>query len=113
MCLKSTALQRLLVHGWINIMESVNKRREFWTCPRGNTYDITWENNNELLRHGGPWDRGAADSYYGRLPKPHYYVAGTGNSERIEQDAMTPAEIQAYRAGYDYNEEMGDRKDYG
>lgn len=94
-------------------METVVKRREFWTCPQGNTYDITWENTNELIRHGGPWDRGSADSYYGRLPEPHYFTGATGGSERIEQAAMTPAEIQAYRAGYEYNEEMGDKKDWG
>jgi len=29
-------------------------------------------------RHGGPFDRGAADSYYDRGHNPHYYVAGTG-----------------------------------
>ena len=23
-------------------------------------------------RHGGPWDRGSADSYYGRGSNPHY-----------------------------------------
>ena len=26
-----------------------------------------WENGNELIRHGGPWDRGSADSYYSVL----------------------------------------------
>ena len=25
-------------------------------------------------RHGGPYDRGSADSYYRRPPRPHYFV---------------------------------------
>lgn len=63
-------------------------------------------------RHGGPWDRGAADSYYRRGCNPHYYVGGTGMSDRISKENMTPEEIKAYYAGYDYNESCGDFKDY-
>jgi len=63
-------------------------------------------------RHGGPYDRGGADSYYGRGYNPHYYVGDTGFSERIEKDAMTEEEIDAYRAGYDDNEEHGDKKEW-
>lgn len=62
-------------------------------------------------RHGGPFDRGAADSYYGRARAPHYYVGGTGTSEQVVN--LTEAEIQAYHAGYDYNEQYGDKKDWG
>ena len=63
-------------------------------------------------RHGGAYDRGSADSYYGRLPRPHYYKAGTGQSERVEQEDMTADEIEAYWAGYEYNEKMGNFKEY-
>jgi hypothetical protein len=63
-------------------------------------------------RHGGPWDRGSADSYYGRPRDPHYYPAGTGKGERIGAAGMTPAEIAAYHAGYDDNEETGGKKEY-
>ena len=64
-------------------------------------------------RHGGPYDRGSADSYYGRGRRPHYYVGDTGNSPRVEAKDMTLNEIAAYHAGYDDNEESGDRKDWG
>ena len=67
-------------------------------------------------RHGGPWDRGSADSYYGRPEVPHYYIGGTGSSEKIEESDMGAEEISAYHAGYDYNESVGDstrKKDWG
>ena len=63
-------------------------------------------------RHGGPFDRGRADSYYGRLAIPHYYVGGTGNSELVKYENMTAADIEAYNAGYQENEEAGNKKDW-
>lgn len=63
-------------------------------------------------RHGGAFDRGSADSYYGRNPVPHYYVGGTGTSEKIEAQKMTEEEIAAYQAGYAWNEQFGDKKDW-
>lgn len=63
-------------------------------------------------RHGGPWDRGSADSYYRRAFRPHYFVGTTYMSEEITQDKMTPEEIEAYTAGFEYNEMYGDFKDY-
>jgi len=64
-------------------------------------------------RHGGPFDRGSADSYYHRARNPHFYVGSTGTSDRVEQSEMTNEEIQAYLAGYQYNEQFGDKKDWG
>jgi hypothetical protein len=63
-------------------------------------------------RHGGPYDRGTADSYYGRDYNPHYFVGDTYNSPKIELAQMTAAEIVAYTAGYTNNEANGDRKEY-
>ena len=63
-------------------------------------------------RHGGPFDRGSADSWYSRPREPHYYVGDTGMSARIEEVDMTPEAIAAYNAGYDYNEECGGKKNY-
>lgn len=63
-------------------------------------------------RHGGPYDRGQADSYYGREFDPHYYVGDTGNSPRIELLQMTAEEIVAYTAGYRDNEANGDKKEW-
>lgn len=64
-------------------------------------------------RHGGPFDRGAADSYYSRPFEPHYYVGATHMSERVELKDMSAEEITAYTAGYNYNEQYGDKKDWG
>lgn len=51
-------------------------------------------------RHGGPYDRGSADKWYGRVYEPHYYVGDTAASERIELQDMSAAEIVAYSVGY-------------
>ena len=63
-------------------------------------------------RHGGPFDRGAADSYYNRGYNPHFYEGATNFSPRIERDMMTKEDIQAYTAGYIWNENHGDKKCY-
>jgi len=63
-------------------------------------------------RHGGPFDRGAADSYYGRAPNPHYFVGATYSTDKVTRDQMTQEEIKAYHAGFDENEEAGNFKDY-
>ena len=64
-------------------------------------------------RHGGPYDRGAADSYYGRGKNPHYYVGATRMSPKVEEKQMTPEEIEAYLAGFAGNEAEGNHKDWG
>ena len=64
-------------------------------------------------RHGGPYDRGSADSYYGRGYNPHYYTGDTYSSDRVELQDMTPEEITAYTKGYNDNEEDGNFKDWG
>ena len=63
-------------------------------------------------RHGGAFDRGMADSYYGRGREPHYYTGDTYRSDRI-QPKDTEVEYWEYLAGYDYNEQFGDRKIWG
>lgn len=64
-------------------------------------------------RHGGPFDRGSADSYYHRPRRPHFFVGATYQSEEVTEKDMTPQEIQAYLAGYQWNEQFGDKKDWG
>jgi len=64
-------------------------------------------------RHGGAYDRGSADSYYGRGFNPHYYVGATYSSDRVELADMTPEEIVAYTKGYNENEDAGNFKDWG
>ena len=60
--------------------------------------------------HGSLFDRGSADSYYRRPRSPHYYPEGTYNGQRVTD--LTEAEIAAYNAGYDYNEQNGDFKSW-
>ena len=63
-------------------------------------------------RHGGPFDRGSADSHYHRERRPHYFLGATYQSPEIVAVVGTP-EHEAYMAGYDYNEQFGDKKDWG
>lgn len=63
-------------------------------------------------RHGGPFDRGSADSWYNRLRAPHYFTGDTYKSTRLESEDMSESEIEAYHAGYDWNEEFGDKKEW-
>ena len=65
------------------------------------------------MRHGGPYDRGSADAYYGRPCKPHYYVGATHNSQLIEEQDMSDDQIEAYNAGYNDQVDSGDYKDWG
>ena len=67
---------------------------------------------NYDTRHGGPFDRGSADSWYSRPFNPHYYVGGSYDSQPIQARDMTPAEIVAYAAGYEYNEQFGGKKEW-
>jgi hypothetical protein len=56
-------------------------------------------------RHGGAYDRGSADAYYGRGPSPHKYEGATYSTARVE--LTDPSEVAAYHKGYD---EEDDRK---
>ena len=58
-------------------------------------------------RHGGPWDRGSADSWYGREYNPHCFVGDSYNSPKVEMAQMTAYEITAYTAGYNSTEFNG------
>jgi len=51
-------------------------------------------------RHGGPYDRGSADRYYKRPFKPHYFKGDTYNSDKVEHNDMTEAQVKEYRDGY-------------
>lgn len=66
-------------------------------------------------RHGGPYDRGSADSYYshGRCANPHYYDGPGMSGKLVKAEDMTPEEIAAYRAGFEDNTRDGNFKDWG
>lgn len=68
--------------------------------------------NTEFTRHGGAYDRGSADSYYGRPFNPHYFTGATYSSTRVDAADMTPEEIEAYSRGYEENEMSGNFKEY-
>jgi hypothetical protein len=61
-------------------------------------------------RHGSLYDRGAADSYYGRAPDPHY--GGVGGDSGIRVTVMYAEAVAEYMAGYENNERSGSKKDY-
>ena len=63
-------------------------------------------------RHGCPYDRGSADSWYSRPRNPHFYKGASMQSPRIGKSEMSPEEIDAYHAGYDDNEAAGGKKDW-
>jgi hypothetical protein len=60
--------------------------------------------------HGSAFDRGSADSYYHRPRSPHMWPAGTYQGEMVTD--LDRGEIEAYHAGYDWNEQFGDKKDW-
>ena len=53
-----------------------------------------------IERHGGPYDRGAADAYYQRPASPHYFVGASYQSEKVERAGMTVRERELYTLGY-------------
>ncbi len=60
--------------------------------------------------HGSLFDRGGADSYYGRARDPHYGGVGGDSGPRVSvTDASSIAE---YLMGYEENERFGDKKDW-
>ena len=60
--------------------------------------------------HGSLYDRGSADSHYGRPRGPHYGGVGGDSGPRVEVN--DPQSVAEYTAGYDHNEQFGDKKDY-
>lgn len=71
------------------------------------------EQYNVDTRHGSPYDRGSADSYYRRGRRPHYFKGATYNSEEVLEKDMTALEIREYHLGFDQNEADYNFKDWG
>lgn len=69
--------------------------------------------DGEYDYHGGPFDRGMADSYYRRPRFPHKWPDGTYHGEQVVGGDLTDEEVEAYEAGYEWNEWQGDFKDWG
>ena len=76
--------------------EQVMQALKGWQFVRGN--------------HGCLFDRGSADSYYSRGRDPHYGGVGGDSGRRV---SVTDAEsVAEYMAGYDWNEQHGDKKSW-
>ncbi len=61
-------------------------------------------------QHGSLYDRGSADSYYGRPRSPHY--GGIGGCPYPLVTELSQEEIDEYWAGYQDNEDYGDKKQW-
>ena len=72
----------------------------------GNAMDYT----KMINRHGSPYDRGGADSYYRRPIRPHYYPEGSYHGEEVTE--LTQEQIDDYLRGYEDNEKAGDFKSW-
>ena len=69
--------------------------------------DATYDHDR---RHGGAYDRGGADYHYGRKFDPHYFIGNTFKGIRIGQEALTDAELSAYKSGWSDAHSDGDIK---
>lgn len=63
-------------------------------------------------RHGGAYDRGSADSYYGRPREPHFYAGASYTTDKITDLTDNPKAIRDYNQGYDDQEKSGIKKQY-
>lgn len=59
-------------------------------------------------QHGCLYDRGSADSYYGRTRDPHYGGVGGDSGQRVSVN--DDASVAEYMAGYNDNEASGEKK---
>ena len=69
-------------------------------------------NTTEKHKHGSPYDRGGADSYYGRSYAPHYWPDGTGHGKPVGYKDMTAEQVKEYHIGFHGNEDAGNFKDW-
>jgi hypothetical protein len=109
----------------INVQEELNAKREaLYAASAGSAEPVKAterEETSEMVKalaargparldreHGSPYDRGNADSYYGRSMEPHFYEGATGSSERVT--FLFPSEVEEYTKGYNENTDF---KDWG
>ena len=64
----------------------------------------------DRTQHGCLYDRGSADSYYGRGPCPHYGGVGGNSGNRVT--GTDPDSVAEYMEGYNDNEESGAKKEW-
>ena len=73
-------------------------------------YEVEFKGTVYKTKHGGPFDRGSADSWYGRPAVPHKGGVGGDSGERTTD--LTDTERSAYYAGYEHNELYGGKKSW-
>ena len=73
---------------------------------------IEFEGKEYDSRHGGAFDRGSADSWYSRGINPHMFLGDSYQSVEIGVRDMTQEQVNAYLAGYAYNERFGGKKSW-
>jgi hypothetical protein len=73
---------------------------------------ITFNGKDYDSRHGGAFDRGSADSWYSRPRNPHMFQGDSYSSTEVGVREMTQEQVEAYLAGYDYNERFGGKKSW-
>jgi hypothetical protein len=83
--------------------EQFDEKQQMWCELKG------WQFKRNA--HGSLFDRGSADSYYGRPPSPHY--GGMGGDSGPHVDVTDKDSVAEYMTGYNYNEQHGDKKDWG
>lgn len=62
--------------------------------------------------HGSPFDRGRADSWYGRKEHPHKWDFKKNETLGTVNINLTKTEIKDYYAGYEDNEKFGGKKEW-
>jgi len=70
---------------------------------------VVFDGKQYVKYHGNSFDRGSADSWYSRDRLPHIGGSGGVYGHTPNYD-LTPDEVEAYHAGYDYNEQFGGKK---
>lgn len=96
----------------IGQMLDANELSERFDEADADSDEVDYSTVQEYVRHGGAYDRGGADSYYGRPREPHYFTEATYRSTCVGQADMTVDEIAAYHQGYDDGEASGVHKEY-
>lgn len=96
---------------WFAIGEQAEERLLSTLLARKNQRDrrpTEWQFARKS--HGSLYDRGRADSYYGRVQDPHYGGVGGDSGPRVE--VTDEVSVREYKAGYEANERSGDRKEW-
>ena len=82
--------------------------------------NYAWDENGNLGKGADAyWKAKGGSDYvvknfrdYNRARRPHFFTGATYASDEITERFMTRAQIEEYNAGYDFNEQFGDKKQW-